>query len=104
MISPAQAAGISRILSNAGLKKAIEIHKGAELEGYAAAPMSDHVRVEYVPNVFTDIDDVEAINAGLDQCEHVLREHGGYELIRCIQPVACPGEWRDLPVLEVRKR
>lgn len=100
--SPAAAGAVSRTLSNAGIKRAVEIWKGAETEGFVAALKSDCVRVEYVPGLYESSNDREKIAAGLTLCERALR--GKYLVERVVREVAYPGEWRDEEVLEVRPR
>lgn len=100
--SPAAAGGVSRILSNAGIKRAVEIWKGAETEGFVAALHSDHVRVEYVPGLYETRDDWQKISDGLTSCVAALEKK--YVVDRVVRPVAYPGGWRDEEVLEIRPR
>lgn len=100
--SPAAAGAISRTLSRAGIKRAVEIWKGTETEGFVAALARDCVRVEYVPGLDGIRNDREKISQGLTLCERALRKK--YLVDRVVRPVAYPGEWRDEEVLEVRPR
>lgn len=102
-VSPAAAAAVSRLLAGARIRKAVEVRKGWESEGYAVAPRGDHVRVEYVPNVFAVEEGWRAqIEAGLAECFSVLhRSH--YEVRQVEAEVAFPGEFKTMPVLEVRR-
>lgn len=101
--SPAAAAAVSRVLSDSGLKKAVEIQRGVELEGYWAAPSGDHVRVEWAPGPFCDdaAQEDARIKVGLTRCEQALAK---YEVARTTAEVAFPGAWREVEVLEVRSR
>jgi hypothetical protein len=102
MMSPAAAAGVSRVLSAAGIEKAIEIHKGWETAGYAVSPREDCVRVEWVASAWplAEADELVKIAAGLDRCAAALPN---YVVERVEREVAYPGEWRQRPVLEVRR-
>jgi hypothetical protein len=99
--SPAAAAGVSRALDRAGLKRAREIQKGVELQGYYASPAGDHVRVEYVPGPLVDEDAAPGVTAdGLQRCQAALTEK--YDVQQSTAMLAYPGEMRAGQVLEVR--
>lgn len=101
MSSPAAAAGITRILTDAGLKRARELAKGIEVQGFYASPVGDHVRVEFVPGPFADEADHERIIViNLATCKAVLKDL--YDVTDATAQLAYPGEFRTLPVLEVR--
>ena len=101
-ISPAHAAAVSRKLSDAGIKRAIEIRKGWETEGYAVEMRDDHVRVEWVPGLLTDDEnaDPNLIRNRLKSCEAALT---GYDTRIVDDKVAISGGWTTRPVLEVRR-
>lgn len=99
--SPAAAASVTRILEKAGLKRALEFQPGVELQGFYASPNADHVRVEYVPGPLAEeTEHMEIILSGLEECEKVLRDK--FTVKSAQAELAYPGEFRLLPVLEIR--
>lgn len=96
--SPAAAAAVSRCLSQHCVRRSTEWRKGIEFEGFVAEPMGDHVRVEYSPGPFREVDVIEG---GLNRCEEVLGS-AGYNVVRTRTEVAVPGGWEPREVLEVR--
>lgn len=103
-VSPAAAAAVSRLLGGANIKRAAEVRKGIEMEGYWAEPAGDHVRVDYVPNYWVEPEDARPIVVeGVAQCKSVLlRSH--YDVTEVERDVIYGGNPAiSLPVLEVRR-
>lgn len=102
-VSPAAAAAVSRALSGAGIKRATEVRKGIELEGYWAEPNGDHVRVDYVPHYWIEPEDARPfVVEGIAQCKSALRSR--YDVTEVERDVIYGGNPAiSLPVLEVRR-
>lgn len=92
-VSPAAAAGVSRVLQAAGLRKSATV-RGIELEGFTVDLHDDHVRVGWVTSATNRRETM------LDFCDAALIN---YDVTKAIEPVAYPGEWRDEPVLRVSR-
>ena len=100
--SPAFAAAISRKLRACGVRQSVEIKRGVESPGFVVMLQTDCVRVEYVPESEpAELHEEDRIIQGLNRCHEVLRQH--YAVERCVRATAHPGEWRDGPVLEIRR-